>query len=762
MGFARYLLAVLLMAFEAANGTITLTTGAIGTTFTVSGLSFQPKAIIFTWSGRATTGQAEADHMLGAGYAVSTTSRRAVATQSDHTSSTMAADHGLWNDACVVTLTITRAIGGKADLDAITSDGFRLIVDDQFPADLQVAWLALGGSDLTNAEIQTFADPGGTGDTDITSFGFQPDAVIFLNSGDAAVNGTGSWSNFNIGVAAGATPVNATLAGASQDAVGTSITGSYARTGDAIAGIDFSSATSTALYKRASVTAWLSNGFTLNYATDLVTFQNFALALKGGQYQVGDALTSTGTSNQTEGTDFTPKALMILSSGKAAHAAGVHGPPDERIIGFATDAASQRSVGSIDKDAAAVADIGTVYDETDMYVNQSIDATIIVEGEMRLVSFDATPGFTYVMSDADPVAAYFGYLAFGDNPGGAAYTLAVDSGSYALTGTVSGVKMGRNLPAAAGSYTETGTAAGLRAGRKIGVGSGTYNETGTAATLPRTYAVGAVSGSYTFTGTAAGVGFGYRVGGGVGSYSLTGTDASLEYGRKVGVGAGSYTFTGTDVSLKSLRVVSSASGAYVFTGTDADLDADRRISATSGSYALTGTAANLVYAGTQASISAESGTFTFTGTAAGLQTGRKVSASAGSYVLTGTAVGLKAGRSVTATSGSYTFTGDAATLTYAQSAVSVLSAESGAYSVTGGAAVLTYTSGWSGWPYVLPGGAASAWPVTTPGAVATSWPGIAASSPSAPSWPAVASTTPTPSWPVTTSTTVTPSWPVVS
>jgi len=408
------------MALQVADGTITLSTGAVGTTFTVSGLAFQPVAIFFFWNGRATSGQGEADHKFGAGFAVSTSSRRAFTTQSDHGNTTIASDTARYNDCCVATLTIAGAIDGKADLNAINSDGFQLIIDDVFSAGLQVGWIAWGGSDLTNAEIVDISEPGATGNQDIaTSFalntGADDKAIIFLGSSDGAYGTPTTFSTFMFGVAAGDTPVNAVFAACSDDALGTSNTMAYSRTGDCIAEVD-----SDVVHSRAAVSAWLSTGFRLNWsAVDAATTWPFsALVMKGGRWQVGDSVTSTGTTNQTENTNYQPKGIVVGSACRAASTAGTSTAVDERSIGVATSASSRRCASLTDKDAATIADMGIDYREDAFYSNQSTATTVVVEGLADLVSFDAAPSFTFVMDDADPTANYFFYLLAADAPGG--------------------------------------------------------------------------------------------------------------------------------------------------------------------------------------------------------------------------------------------------------------------------------------------------------------------------------------------------------
>ena len=406
-----------------AVGTVTISTGAIGTTFTISGLAFQPTWVALFSSGRATEGSGEADMRWHGGFATSTSSRRAYTSQSDHAVGAAAADH-MWRDDCVVaTLTTAGAIGGLADLDAFTSDGFRLIVDDVFPAAQVCGWICGDG----DVGIVDFTDPAGTGDQDynvgidMTAGAADDKFVLFLGAVDAAVNTAQVYSFWTVGFAAGNTPAEAVLAGNSQDAAGTSVTQAYCRSGRSVASV-----WDDAVRSRASLTTWLSTGFRLNWAeVDAGTTSRFsALAVKNTdmRYAVGDALTSTGTSNQTENTAYEPTGLLIISAARAASSDDATTAHDTRIVGAADGPSNRWCVAAQDKDASGTTDVWIDTRTDAIYSNPSVVATQAVEGLMDIVSFDATPSFTYVMDDADPAQSFFAYLLFADAPGGGAAT----------------------------------------------------------------------------------------------------------------------------------------------------------------------------------------------------------------------------------------------------------------------------------------------------------------------------------------------------
>jgi hypothetical protein len=400
------------MALQVADGTITLTTGAIGTTFTVSGLAFQPVAIRCFWSGRATSGQAEQDHKFGIGFASSTTARRCVTSQSDHAAATMVCGVASYDDCVIATLTAANALDGKADLDAITSDGFRLIIDDVFSAGLQVGWYAIGG-DVTNAEIVTFSAPGVTGNQDITSFSFTPDAVMFLAGFVGTVNTISTLSSSTIIGAASFLPSlsQAVLAGANQAGQASSVASSYCRMGEVLAQITWSDAVTD----RASVTAQLANGFRLNWAeasggVPII----FALGLKGGKYAVGNFLTAQDGNTYEEVVGFDPSGMLFFSHNKPESQVDMVQSDDERMMGCATSTSSRRVASIIDKNALATADIGVSYQEDCFYTNQSNAATVVTEAKGDLLGLSVVGGgFSWYMPDPDVGFAFCWYLAVG-------------------------------------------------------------------------------------------------------------------------------------------------------------------------------------------------------------------------------------------------------------------------------------------------------------------------------------------------------------
>lgn len=410
------------MPLQAKVGSLTwLAADPVGTTYTVSGLAFQPK-FVFLWTsgrGESVDTAGTANHRRGAGFFKDTTNRRAVCDFSQAAAANAVTARAHSDVACFITVsTDGTAIDGGLDVDAILSDGFRLIVDDAAPADLRIHYWALGGMTLSLVEIGSLQEPGATGDQDVTVTGFTagaPDqALLFIAAPNAGTPpDPDSRGRFMLGAVAGNPIANAVLSVSSANGVTNMDTNSYCRAGECLAKVDWAVPPAN-VSARASVTAWLANGFRLNWA-ELSSPANaafyFYAALKGGQYAVGDFLTQTNTTQFSEAVPFKPVAALFVSHCKAQSAADTAQVHDETSIGAATGPAERAAHGVIDEDGVGTSDVGTAVEHDEIYANLSLATA--VEGLCDLVNF-TEPGMDLVMDDADPAAAFVFYLAIGD------------------------------------------------------------------------------------------------------------------------------------------------------------------------------------------------------------------------------------------------------------------------------------------------------------------------------------------------------------
>ena len=192
--------------------------------------------------------------------------------------------------------------------------------------------------------------------------------------------------------------------------------------------------------------------------------------------------------------------------------------------------------------------------------------------------------------------------AFLESGGGGGEILAIDSGSYTLTGSNVSLTAQYKSTLESGSYSLSGSALGLIHDSKLIADSGTYSLTGTQANLDIARKSIIESGSYNLTGsdvtlvyTPGGVGESLFIDSG--AFSLTGSDIGLKSTRLISVNSGSYNLTGQQISLTYNAKTIIDSGSYALIGSNVNLFANRVIIAINGSYTLSGTSVILKYSG---------------------------------------------------------------------------------------------------------------------------------------------------------------------
>lgn len=418
MGFDEYTPTATKFAF--AHGAIQwLTSDALNTIYTVNSLTFTPKALRFYWMGlqSSTDAASEAVHQRrGVGFATSTSDRRVVATQDQDAAVTSICVSGYREDAVAMTITSTPAVDGLLDLSVITSDGFRLIVDDVVPANITVFWEAWGGSDILNAATGEIAEPAATGLASYTVTGsFQP-SVIML----AGIQGTGAApvaartdSGLFVGASTGAGQ-NIVVTGNSDDNSGSLDTDGYCRGDECLAQIVLAGGNPNA---RASLTNFESNGFTLNWAARATTSRrSIYLAIRGGHWRAG-AYTIAGNSASStatvSGLPFTPVGLSLMGRMTIESTSATATANDRIGLGSGTSTSSRRSQGMLSENATASSntEIDTVVEYDQVLAYPSTAGALLTAYDINAMNAD---GFQIITDVAGGVASeWHGYLTFG-------------------------------------------------------------------------------------------------------------------------------------------------------------------------------------------------------------------------------------------------------------------------------------------------------------------------------------------------------------
>jgi len=392
------------MAYSAKVGSFNIDTAkTAGQTQSVSGLGFQPKIVLFWWSGSTATEDAVAggNASIGFGAMIDATHRFCVAGASDDAVADSSSYRRQRADEVIAIYTeaTTPTLNGILDASTLDSDGFTLIVDSQFTSAYRISYMALGGDDLTNVYIGNKVTPATIGEFDTTDAGFQPDAVIFAGQFQASVSVAGSSMYFGLGTATGASN-QGTVMGRSYDAYATMATAGYGYNGECL---------SRGETMRLTLVSMLSNGFTIDYIEGGSAFAFHYIALKGGQYQTGDIETRTDGNDIAETIGFSPKALLFTSANRALSTQDLSTAHSRISIGAATSSTNRAVQGISDENGLTEAEVAVANYDSAVYVNVQDDAAA---GLMNLKSVESN-GFTCVMTDPDPSACWVSYLAIG-------------------------------------------------------------------------------------------------------------------------------------------------------------------------------------------------------------------------------------------------------------------------------------------------------------------------------------------------------------
>jgi len=374
----------------------------------ITGVGFQPKIVLFWWSGSTATGDSISGGTIsfGFGSAISNSSRFCAAGVSEDGQASSDTYSWISVSECIRIYTDTGTLDGLADFASLDADGFTLTIDDQFSSDYRISFLALGGTDLTNVFIGNKQRDGDLGNCAVTGVGFQPDAVIVLSSFTAGIAGGLNGIQLSLGMATGASN-QGIVSLMSQDGQATTNTRGYGYNGEILA----RTATWGAVCDvRDTFVSMDADGFTLNQLEGITQFYYHFICLKGGQYSVGDLTTRTDGNDIDENVGFQPAAVLFLSANRTLSTQDVATDHARLSIGAAS-AIDERTVQAI-HDEDNQDDTVTGYTNQDDAVYAHIASDDTIEALMDIKSFDSD-GFTCVMDDTETSACWVTYLAIG-------------------------------------------------------------------------------------------------------------------------------------------------------------------------------------------------------------------------------------------------------------------------------------------------------------------------------------------------------------
>lgn len=649
------------MALEFAHGAIQLTTGAIGTTFTVSGLPFQPKALRFYWNGVDSATDAASETVFGRsgiGFAVSPTERRAVGDVDHDATSTAVCASVAVDHAVVVTLDgATNAINGLVDLDAINSDGFDLIVDDVLPEPMTLFWEAWGGSDITVAAVGDIAEPAATGNVDYTVTGFvgaDTDQVVMFagcQSTGSLNTGAGTDAGICVGFASSGDAADQCVVVNNNDDGSTTLdTDGYGRGGECLAKIAVGGGS---VNSRAQLTQFGTDNFRLNWISRTLTNRrNIFMAVKGGSWKAGGYTIDGNTGSDTatvSGLAFAPKGVSLIGRMATEQAAGTSATVGILGLGSGSSTSSRRSLGFNSENATANTEINVCVEYDQVLSFPSTAGALQAAYDINAMNSD---GFEIIVDTAGGVASEWqGYLAFGDAAASGPTTIEGSGTSQgaATAAATSGATKGSSATST-GAATVSGAGAAIKPANATSAGAATVSATGAGVlqTVGTASGVGAaaataarvVPGSSAASGAAAAIAAGSSTaqasGACAGAASVAGAGVAVVTAAAA-AGAGAATAASTGAAVATASASSAGAGTATAEGEAVAGGGDPVVVGGSGTSAGTGSAAATGATLATASASA-TGTATAAAATAALATTSATASGVGSAVAEGEAV----------------------------------------------------------------------------------------------------------------------------
>jgi hypothetical protein len=407
------------MAIQVAIGTGVFDSHSVGTIYTHSGLGFQPKALVFWTMGQSSgsdTAFAGVDEFFILGFAASTTDRRCVGVYAQWAAAAADTQAVSRNDAVLAIVSSGGLIEGYLDLDSITSDGFTLIVDDATVKTLRYFWMAIGGSDITDAATGEISEPAATGNVSYTTgAGFQPTLAFFAGCQltGATPSAAVADSGIMFGVASGTGAGNQFVFTMNSDeGSATMDVDKYLRFDECLAMIAVAGGNPSA---RATFNGFDSVGFDLNWTARATTGRKYiylAMAagtkVKAGKVTVN--LATVGNTGTVSGLSFSPVGGMIVGTATQESTSATSSTGGQCAIGAFT-ATDRLCLSIYDEDGTGTAEIsgGISYDE----VYQLLDTAGAVAAEVDFQAM-AADGFSLTVDDALAATTVdLGYVVLG-------------------------------------------------------------------------------------------------------------------------------------------------------------------------------------------------------------------------------------------------------------------------------------------------------------------------------------------------------------
>jgi hypothetical protein len=391
---------------NAKAGTFTLTTTSTSVSQSITGVGFTPKLVIL-WAQEfvTPTGQTQIEMRRCFGAASGTANQFVTADAISHSGGR---DHEFFSDRCLCYNDATNDVPQiNASFSSFGTDGFTLSVSKG--AGQTINYLAIGGSDVS-AKVLNVAAPTANGTQSVTGAGFAPSAVMAVSGPNAAAATITAVGPITFGFAANGS--SAVSLSTNVDINGTSAAHTTVDSTRFIDSIDQSGS----FFAKATISAWGSDGVTLNWDVAPSAAMAVGLICLGGtvKYDVSiltkPTTGSTPISQSKTGLTWQPVMLLLASRGEAASTSAATNM--KYAVGAATDPTQRVAIGIYEQNASSATNLPCGVSSTTRALvipGTSSGATL---AEADLTSLDSG-GYTLSWTKIDTIASEVIVLAMG-------------------------------------------------------------------------------------------------------------------------------------------------------------------------------------------------------------------------------------------------------------------------------------------------------------------------------------------------------------
>jgi len=394
-----------------AVGSFQVSTGVVGTKYSVGGLAFRPAFVFFRWSGAnapSDSGPTQADLMAGWGAMLENGKRGCESYYAQNAADPYSTRSALWNTAAIVRH--GTATSGRADFSSMNDDGFSVVVDEVFGAEITVFYWAISGSQFNILEL---TEAGATGVVAYTGAGFRPTMLMLFGDKATAYDTVAGGIAWSLGVAIGSgANQNAVFAYAENSGAGSTDSAVYCRRTECGAILP---TTSPGVTVRVACNGFTDDGFELDWL-ERDGSRKFLAIVADGRWFLAQGATATDLNPfDLTGMTWTPEGVLVVSRGRAEDTQDVSASSNlgSHSIGAGVSPSSRWLCGTRhNNDGGTTASNPRYYHQVDELYGTFDNAGAVVD--LMDISSAFTPDtVTHVMDDASPSAFYFWELIIG-------------------------------------------------------------------------------------------------------------------------------------------------------------------------------------------------------------------------------------------------------------------------------------------------------------------------------------------------------------